>query len=67
MLSQIDRQFVQMMREARSIKITINIGASDQLTFLFPVKGRHGDYRKLRHDIALAAQEYYNQNGPSED
>ena len=62
MLSQLDRRLIQMMREARTIKITINIGAPDELSFSFPQKGSAGDYRKLRHDIALAAQEYYKQN-----
>lgn len=59
MLSHLDRQLVQMIRVARNIRITINNGASDELTFTFD--DRKEDIHKLTHDIALAVQERLNQ------
>ena len=58
MLSQLDRQFVQMIRSARNIRITINIGDPDELQLVFNDRGQ--DIHKLTHDIALAVQEQLN-------
>ena len=57
MLSQVDRHFVEMIRSARSIRITVNIGGEEELSLVFKDKD---DIRKLRNDIGLAVQDYLN-------
>ena len=56
MLGQIDRRFVQMVRYARAIRITVNAGCEDELSLVFDEK--RGSIRKLTHDVALAVQDH---------
>lgn len=58
MLARIDRLFVQVLRSARDIRITVNYGCSDELTVRF-ASGKQ-DIKKLTHDVALAVQDHLN-------
>lgn len=52
MLDRYQRQFVQRVKEARSISVVID-GGLLQLDF------RKEDIHKLAHDIAIAIQDYF--------
>ena len=58
MLGQIERRFVEMVKNARTIRITVNAGCQDELFLVFDE--RRGSIRKLTHDVALAVQEQLN-------
>lgn len=58
MLDRYDRQFVQRVREAEEITVVVNDG---ELRLKF--SARRNDIKKLRHDIAIAIQDYYVRNG----
>ena len=64
MLSTVDRMFVAMVRTARSIKIVVNPGGSDELTLRFDDTKR--DIRKLSHDIGIALQDFLNKTSNGE-
>ena len=55
MLDRFQRQFVQRVKEARTISVVVN-GGEFQLDF------RNKDIHKLSHDIAIAIQDYYVKN-----
>jgi len=61
MLSRIDRNFVEAVKHARSIRIVINAGYSDELQLVFDERRTHT--RKLTHDVAIAIQDYFNNSG----
>lgn len=58
MLDRYDRQRVEAVKMASTISIRINEGTPDELTL--QVKPIVKDIKKLRHDIALALQDYFN-------
>ena len=61
MLDPIDRQFVQRVKEAEEITVVVNVGETGELRLKF--SARRNDIKKLRHDIAIAIQDYYVRNG----
>ena len=61
MLDQNQRRMVEDIKDAKTLKITVGGGKYDDygdvmLTFDMSIR----DIRKLRHDIALALQDYFN-------
>lgn len=57
MVSQTERQIVEFLKKARTIKLEA-IGESGTVLRLEPPKER--DNRKLFHDIAISVQDYFN-------
>jgi hypothetical protein len=54
-----DRQAVEAIREARTVRIIINEGAEDERSFEFDQT--RGDFNHFRHELRLTTQDYINQ------
>ena len=55
MLDRIQRQYVERIKQAHTIRVVVDGGE-------FEWKSTLGNIRKLAHDIALAIQDYYVKN-----
>lgn len=55
MLDRIQRQYVERIKQARTIRVIVDGGEFEWTANL-------GDIRKLSHDIAIAIQDYYVKN-----
>ena len=52
------RGLVQRVKEARTISVIVNDGAAGYTRLDF----KHGDIRRLRHEIAIAVQDHFTRN-----
>ena len=57
MLERIERQWIQTVKEAESLKVSIKT-QDTELELAFSNRG--GRIKKLRYEIAIAIQEYFN-------
>jgi len=57
MLSATDRLLIERVRRAERLTITATLDTGDTITF--DTKGK-GDSKKLKHDVAIALQDYIN-------
>lgn len=56
-MNTVDRILVECTKKANSVTIILNEDSPDAIRISFPGKGE--GFKKFKHDIALAQQDYY--------
>lgn len=56
-MNTVDRILIECTKKANSVTIILNEDSPDAIRISFPDKGE--GFKKFKHDIALAQQDYY--------
>lgn len=60
MLDAISRHYVQAIRECSTIRVVVNDGQDNELTLCLNSNRGGQKFKRLKHDIALAFQDSFN-------